>query len=192
MGPERDVAENVLFRRFRQGNQHAFESLFHRYYKALCAFALCYLNSQSEAEEIVQDSMVKLWERRDSFQSVEHLRSFLYLTTRNACLDNIKMEHRRLQRDYRYSLEIVDSELAFEHQIIEAELLADIHSAIECLPPQCRKIFELSFYECMSGKEIAELMNISVSTVNNQKARGITLLRKRLSTKGLLMISLFL
>lgn len=192
MEPTNRLKEEVLLKRLQQGDKDAFEAIFYRHYKPLCAFALRYLESRPVAEELIQDSMIKLWERRDNFQSTDHLSAFLYMTTRNACLDSIKMEGRRIQRDYQYSLESDDSENAIEAQIIEAELLAEIHTAIERLPTQCRKIFELSFHERLSGREIAELLNISISTVNNQKARGITLLRRRISAKGLMLLTFFL
>jgi len=140
------------------------------------------------AEEVVQDTLFKLWQRRADFEDYQAVRAFLYISTKNGCRDGADTEQRKMQRDNKWYLQQEQFDADTEEQIIQAEVLMEISQAIGLLPEQCRNIMRMSYEQGMSGKEIAEAMQISVSTVNNQKARGILLLRKMLSVKGLAML----
>ncbi|MNE60883.1 ECF RNA polymerase sigma factor RpoE [compost metagenome] len=144
------------------------------------------------AEEIVQDNLFKLWQKRVDFHSFISMKAFLYISTRNACLDGIDREKRKLNRDNHWFLETEHSESNVEELIIQTEVLQEIRNAINLLPDQCRKIMKMSYEQSMSGKEIAEAMQITVSTVNNQKARGLSLLRKSLRENGFALFIILL
>jgi RNA polymerase sigma-70 factor (ECF subfamily) len=169
----------------KQGDELAFDRLFRKFYPALCFFARRYVTVAGLAEEVVQDTMVKLWQRHSDFDNFNAVKAFLYISIRNACLDGVESEKRKLNRDSNWYLEQEHFDHDAEEHIIQSEVLMEISQAIAMLPEQCRNIMKMSYEQGLSGKEIAEAMQITVSTVNNQKARGILLLRKMLSVKGL-------
>jgi RNA polymerase sigma-70 factor (family 1) len=169
----------------RQGDERAFDRLFRKFYPALCFFARRYVNVAGLAEEVVQDTMVKLWQRHRDFDNFTSVKAFLYISIKNACLDGVESEKRKLNRDSNWYLEQEHLDHDAEEHIIQSEVLMEISQAIAMLPEQCRNIMKMSYEQGMSGKEIAEAMQITVSTVNNQKARGILLLKKMLSYKGM-------
>ena len=170
---------------FREGDERAFDFLFRKFYPALCFFAGRYVSVAGLAEEIVQDAMVKLWQRHSDFDNYQAVKAFLYISIKHACLDGSESEQRKLNRDTSWYLQQEHLDHDAEEHIIQAEVLMEISQAIAMLPEQCRNIMKMSYEQGMSGKEIAEAMQITVSTVNNQKARGILLLRKILSVKGM-------
>jgi RNA polymerase sigma-70 factor (family 1) len=172
----------------KQGDERAFDRLFRKFYPALCFFARRYVTVEGQAEEVVQDAMVKLWQRRGDFDSFTSVKAFLYISIKNACLDGSESEQRKLNRDTNWYMQQEQLEPGVEEHIIQSEVLMEISQAIAMLPEQCRNIMRMSYEQGMSGKEIAEAMQITVSTVNNQKARGILLLRKMLSARGLATI----
>ncbi|SMC88529.1 RNA polymerase sigma-70 factor [Pedobacter africanus] len=169
----------------QSGDERAFDQLFRKFYPALCYFAKRYVPAQELAEEVVQDVMVKLWQRHVDFESFNSLKAFLYISIKNGCLDSAISEKRKLNRDNNWYQQQEQLEADVEEYIIQTEVLMEISQAIAMLPDQCRNIMKMSYEQGMSGKQIAEAMQITVSTVNNQKARGILLLRKILSYKGM-------
>lgn len=189
------IGENNLFLRLKAGEAHAFDELFHALYPGLCFFARKYVSESGLAEEIVQDVMVKLWERRKDFDRYVSLKSFLYISIKNACLDSLIKEKRKQQRENNYYLltreaEIPDEDM--ESRMIHTEVLIEISQAIEQLPEQCRKVMKMSFEEGLNGKEIAEALQLSVSTIHNQKSRGIHLLRRILRADSFTLLLLLI
>lgn len=171
-----------------QGDERAFDHLFRKFYPALCFFARRYVPVPGLAEEVVQDIMFKLWQRHKDFNDFNSVKSFLYISIKHACIDKAESERRKLNRDNNWYLQQDHLEHNIEEHMIQSEVLMEISQAIEMLPGQCRKIMKMSYEQGMSGKEIADIMQLTVSTVNNQKARGVLLLRKALSYKALVTL----
>ena len=168
----------------KKGDEYAYDQVFRKFYPALCFFARRFISIEAEAEEIVQDVFFKVWQKRTDFDSILSLKGFLYISAKNACFDRIEKEKRKLHRDHNWYLQHQEFEPAVEERIIHADVLLEIHHALDLLPEQCRKIMKMSYELGMTGKQIADELQITVSTVNNQKARGISLIRKMLSING--------
>ncbi len=184
--------EEELLLAFRSGDERAFDQVFRKFYAPLVFFARRFMLLEGMAEEVVQDNLFKLWQKRADFNSLVSMKAFLYISTKNACLDGIDKEKRKLNRDSHWVLENDYLEPNVEDLIIHTEVLQEIRSAINLLPEQCRKIMKMSYEQSMTGKEIAEAMQITVSTVNNQKARGLSLLRKSLHQNGFALLIILL
>ena len=180
--------EQDVLRELQRGDQLAFSNLFRQFQPALVFFAnrLLFSAGINDAQEIVQDIFVKFYDRKDSFTSVEKIKAFLYISTKNACMDRIAKEqvHQRRYNKFMESFNEVDDS-SIVRNIIYAEVIREVSHSIELLPPKCREIMERFFKEGKDAKEIAEELNLSVSTVNNQKARAISLLKKGLSGAGM-------
>ncbi|SEN55638.1 RNA polymerase, sigma subunit, ECF family [bacterium A37T11] len=189
------MTDDQLITQLKSGKELAFNQLFRRFFPALRFFARKLLppGEMEMAEEIVQDILYKVWERRQTIESYSALKAFVYISTKNACLDYIDKLKRIKPHKENYFRQYQEVENSSEDFIIRAEILRDLSSAIESLPDQCRRVMKLSFQDGKSPKEIAQILSIKVSTVNNQKARGISILRQRINFRNfselLLLIS---
>ncbi|HEY2722955.1 MAG TPA: RNA polymerase sigma-70 factor [Chitinophagaceae bacterium] len=176
-----DYKDNInhLFFAFRNGEEKGFDFFFREYYAALCYFAFRITNDKMVAEEIAEESFIKLWERHANFESAGALRSFLYTTTKNACLNEKRREASSRKRESIVAATIDEDNIL--QKMIESELYHEIFIAINTLPPKCSQIFKMLYIEGKDYLQIARELNLSINTVRNQKARGILLLRQRLS-----------
>lgn len=167
---------------FRQGDEEGFNYFFTAYYKPLYFFAFSYIKDEDAAEDIVSESFIKLWDRRKKIKiEVEaQLKSYLYKVVSNACLKEL----RRRTTDHGRQKEIVLLSDKFDkdcfENMIRAETIHLLHKAIEQLPAQCRTVFRKLYVEGKSVADAAGEMGLTVSTIKNQKARGIKLLKPKL------------
>ncbi|TAN02218.1 MAG: RNA polymerase sigma-70 factor [Chitinophagaceae bacterium] len=175
---------------FRQGDEHALDILFRKFFPALSYFAGHFLDNTLMADDIASETFLKIWAKRQDFESPDHIRAFLYRATRNACINHRIQSERSTARETAFSEKYQDDAL-FDAKIVESEVIRSLLEAIEGLPQECRKVIRLSFIEGMKADEIAQKLQVSLSTVKSQKARGIELLRKRLPN-SLLQILLFM
>lgn len=188
------VDETDLLLQLKRGNQTAFNTLFRMFHPALCFFArrLAISLLPGEAEEIVSDSFLKLWHRRSNFLSLSSIKAFLYIATRNACLNNLNKEAVRHRQHAKFLFNAGGIEDTVIEEIIYTEVLREVSQAIESLPDQCRRIIKMAYEDGLTPKEIAAALDITVSTVNNQKSRGVRLLRQRISSSGFTLLLAFL
>ena len=166
---------------FNQGNSSAFRLIFENYNRLLFTCAIQLVKEKEQAEDIVSEAFAKLWQRHEVFQTEEHVKAFLFVTTRNASLNYLRHIQRKtasqselsyLQRDKDDQDVITD--------MIEGELLRRIYPLIETLPAKCKTIFKLIYFEDASTDEVAEKLHITPRNVLNQKRRAIQLLKKKL------------
>ncbi|MCD0487470.1 RNA polymerase sigma-70 factor [Pedobacter sp. MC2016-14] len=184
--------EAYLLSQLKSGNQQAFSYIFKQFYPALCFFCNRLIANNAAAEEIVQDTLYKVWEKNEDFKSLISIKAFLYISTRNASMNFIDKERRKLKKETELFEMTEDMEEPVIRDIIYTEVLNEIRTEINNLPEQCGKIIKMLYEEEMKPQEIADELNIKVSTVYNQKMRGISILKTRLSgaTFDLLMLYL--
>jgi len=180
MAVSNSLSDQELLSLFREGSGDAFDQLFHRFYSPLCFFANNILKDKCAAEDIVQEMLLKVWQREQNFDQFGALRSFLYTGVKNACfnqLDKIKVKTRHEE----YSIANPNREADILHLLIRAEVVRQLYAVMDTLPEQCRKVIRMTFEDGKRPKDIAEELGVTVSTVNNQKMRGLKLLKDRLS-----------
>jgi len=155
----------------------AFAEIYNRFYDPLVFFARKFLFDPLMAEDLVTELFLKFWQKQDQFNSPVAAKTFLYISTRNACINH--NQKFRKQARAKVDLRVLADELeeSVLHSITRSELLREVYSGVECLPLQCRKIILLSFLGGLSNKQIARHLQLSVHTVRNQKVRGIQLVR---------------
>ena len=178
--------DKSLLQEFKRGNTHAFRTVYDMFFPSLCFFAKRLVEDDGEGEDIAVDSFVKLLNRYDSFDTLPNIKAFLYITTRNACLNYLR--HSQRQHASKRELNRVQEKTedhALSH-MVHAEVLREVEFEIEQLPNRCREIFKLIYYERRSADEIAELLGISINTVWVQRAKAIQLIRTNLLKKGML------
>ena len=150
-----------------------FEGMFKKYYSDLCYFALKYMKSHEEAEEVVQDVFYHLWEKRSSIKINISSKSYLLSSVRNKCLQIIN--HQKVKRKYT-KLKSTDSETYSENpsdELIYNESIEIFNNALNSLSEKCRTIFKMSRFEGMKYKEIATELSISVKTVEANISKAL-------------------
>jgi len=159
----------------KRGDEKAFKSVFKMFYRRLCFFASGIIESQA-ACDVVQDAFVKLWVRKAQFNRLDSIKTFLYQTVKNTCINEYKHKlvvNKYLERSY----DPIDENNIY-HRIIETEVAEEIRKAIQTLAPGYRDVIYLSYFQEMSNQEIAEILDVSINTVKTQKLRALRLLRQ--------------
>lgn len=173
--PQFDIAA------LRKGEKKAFEEIYIDYFGVLFHLCIHYLDHEKVAEEIVQDTFMKLWEIRETLNEQVNIRSYLYTITKNNCLNYLrnqkismkhieKMKYMEMQFNYE-ALEKLGNYVQFE------ELRSKIEEAIAQLPAELVETFQLSRFEELSYKKIAEKQNISIKTVEARISKALRILR---------------
>ncbi|MBV7532891.1 RNA polymerase sigma-70 factor [Chitinophaga sp. sic0106] len=178
--------EQVLIKNLAAGEPSAFQSLFQQHYKALCYFANSIVQDAQEAEDLVQESFSKLWNKRADFQTAANIKAFLFIATKNACLNFLKSRERLTIREKEFSYLQTGVDTGFDPAMTETEIITQLYNEIEALPGQCRRIFKMSYLEGKKNDEIAGELRISYNTVRAQKLRALKLIRSSLIKKNIL------
>ena len=178
------------------GNTAALKQLFRLHYPSLCSFAEKLTGERQEAEDIVAEVFIRLWKQYPVFSSLDKIKAFLYISTRNACLDILKSRKRRNQHKQAFQ-QLMGSDMVSDEAFAEAELhhtlvLQLLYEEIENLPDRCREVFKLSYLQGMKNDAIAGKLGVSYDTVRTQKQRALQYLRSALLKKGLLPAFYFL
>ena len=179
----------TLLQAIRQGDEPAFDTLFRKYYEPLCHYACTLTDGDlDEAEDLVQQTFVKLWEQRAAFDVQWSVKAYLYKMVHNRCLNRLR--DARTREKYKvYNAELLEQ--AHEHQPGAAtELSERIQKALSTLPPECRRIFELSRFEELKYREIADQLGISIKTVETQMGKALRLMRTELADYLVTLIAL--
>ena len=161
-----------------------FEQIYHQYYKPLYIYALKFVTEQI-AQDIVQDIFLTIWNTPPVLRA--SLKSYLFTAVRNACLDYIKgmkvKENYINQRLLQLQLDEIAYYQTDETSILDEEQLNLIYTTIEELPEKCKEIFKLSYFNNMKSNEIAQKLDLSVRTVQNQLYKGLSKIREIIMQK---------
>jgi len=182
MKTEKEIVEDV-----KRGMASAFDNLYEAYSHKLYLFAYSILKSGEDAEEIVQNTFFKIWEKRQSIDSNLTFKSFLFTVAYNMTVDLLR--ERLKERKYReIILEKATSNYNLEEAIEFGDLLENVQKIAMELPPRKNEIYQLSRVNHLSYNEIAEKLNISVKTVENSINFSMNFIKKRLGKDSLLML----
>jgi len=182
-----------------QSEMPDFEQLYLFYYPKLVRFSREYVFTQEDAENLVQDVFMTIWEQRKDLPYIQHISSYLFRLTKNKCIDFLRRkimsaEKMRLLQDWElkeYEYRLHSMEQFHEDVLNEQELDRLIYQVIESLPEKCREVFLLSRFEELSHQQIADRLNISTSTVNNHITTAMKKLKEKLKDSPLLFFLLF-
>lgn len=158
-----------------EGNEQAFEKIYNHYHKKLISFSRNYTGFKEQAEEIVEDVFVKLWYNRENITQIKNLKVYLYTSVKHQSLNALSKEARRVVTEL---LEVTEYDVHSENNtpydlLVTSELMQSVHSAIESLPPRCKLIFQLVREDKLRYKEVSEILNISVNTIDAQMAIAV-------------------
>ena len=176
---------------------NSFNAVYTAYYRKSFLFVKSYVHDELVAEDIVSESLIKLWERMKS-QPIEHVQSFLFAILKNSALDYLKHEaverkafksmHEQLSRELEIRISVLQS--CDPDEIFSSEIQQIIRKTLAELPEKTRKVFMASRFENITHKEIAGVFNITVKGVDYHIA--LTLKALRISLKDYLPLCICL
>jgi RNA polymerase sigma-70 factor (family 1) len=169
-----------LISRLQRGDEAAYEMLFKEYYRMLTVFANRYLNDFETAREIVQDLFVHLYEKRESLDINSSLKSYLFRSTHNRCINYINAQKIRAKYAEHVNMTTDTKENTLEQEVHRTELENALYLAISELPPRCRSIFRMNRFDGLSNSEIADKLNLSRRTVETQISKALKILRTKM------------
>lgn len=188
----------ILCKKISQNSdQQAFKELYLAYFDRLYKFAFSILHSAEFAEEAVNDVFLNIWQKRSTLKNIASLSSYLFISTKNTSFNYLS----KFRKERNTSLDDVlvrfeADELTPETAFFTAEIRSEIEQAINQLPPKTKLVFQMAKVEGMKYKEIADILNISVNTIDNHIATAVkklSFILKNLSEedKNLILFQLF-
>ncbi len=192
------MQERVLIRKVKEGDRKSFDCLCSELYPALVSYATLFLSLES-AEDVVQDVFFAVWQRREELNENLSIRRYLFRSVRNAAYNCLKVrQHSEDFKEWNYNriasltLSAADVERnPVLQRLYDGDLRRNIIEAVRQLPPRQQEIFNLSYVEQLTSKEIGERLGISARTVENHRQEAQKTLRKLLSVETLSILCLF-
>jgi RNA polymerase sigma-70 factor (ECF subfamily) len=172
--------ENISFSALKNGSTAAFDLCFEVYFTGLCTFANKLVRDPNVAQDIVQELFVNLWIQREQLEIHTSLKSFLFQSVKNNCLDHIKHSKVAQAFAFRYINENAEEYENIYSDYTQKEIQKALDIAVAKLPKQCKTAFLMSRFEYKSYKEIAEEMDLSVKTIENHIGRALHIIRLEL------------
>ena len=175
-----------------------YQTLFRKYYPCLIFYATR-LVGEEDAEDVVQDVFVELWRRQESIEIGDQIQAFLYRAVYTRALNVLK--HRNVENGYCAAMEEINQRRVEFYQpdnneiirrIEDRELRKEIHDAINELPDKCKEVFKLSYLHDMKNKEIADVLGVSLRTVEAHMYKALKYLRSRLDPLWIILFSFLL
>lgn len=163
-------------------DQQAYQELFYLYYKPLLRFANAFVRSHEMSEEIVSDVFIRIWERRSQLSEITNMKVYLYVSVRNMSLKYMLKK----QKQVSVSLDDLQVELESQHHdpeqlLLTAELMNRVARAINELPPRCKMVYKLIKEDGLRYREVAEILDISIKTIDNQLAIALKKIGKAIN-----------
>lgn len=185
MAPQLPLTDQKMQSFFQEGDEIAFNDVFTYFYEPLCYFASQIVKDSFAAEDIVQDILLKAWQKHANFEQFSSLRSFLYTGVKNAAFDYLDHRGVRSRHETRIAEQLTVPDIDVLQILMDAELANQLFNLVDTLPEQCRKVIRMTFEDGLKPADIAAKLGVTVSTVNNQKMRGLKLLKDRLPNEDL-------
>ncbi|MFB2118729.1 RNA polymerase sigma factor [Parapedobacter sp. 2B3] len=174
--------EKALLQQLRDGDQTAFDVLYHRYKGLLYVHAYKRLNNREDVQDILHDIFSNLWESRKTLDIKENLGVYLYRAVRNAIINRQLKDKRATEYIRSFDGFLHDYLGNTDYLVRERMMMSLIETEINSLPPRMREVFELSRQDGLSHKEIAGQLNITEQSVRSHIKGALKILRLRLGT----------
>jgi RNA polymerase sigma-70 factor (family 1) len=179
--PRSSVTDADLCARMRQGDEHAFGLLFERYYVPLCRYATTLTGNADASEDVVQALFVHVWARRDTWVVRDSIRGYLYQAVHRRIVSEWRAARvRRRHASTERGQDATDAGSWPDARTEQHEVDAAYRRAVAALPDRARQAFELNRHHGLTCREIANVMGISVRTVEVHVGRAVIALRKAL------------
>jgi len=169
----------LIFKKIKDGNIEAFETLFRSYYEPLCRYACQWVENMETAEEIVQELFYILWKERENLQIFTSVNGYLYRSIKNKSLQHLEKAKVRENYRNRYDGNTVIETFTPQEELEYKELEQQMEEALHLLPERRQKIFHMNRMEGKKYNEIAQELHISVKTVEAEISKALRELRNK-------------
>jgi RNA polymerase sigma-70 factor (family 1) len=187
MNEHEDLRKELILN-LKKGENGAFRELFNLYGPRIYRFALAYLKNKPEAEELVQDVFLKIWEKRDHLDPSQNVKAYIYKIAVNCIYDYIRKKNlEKAFADFSKQNFQPGSESLW-HEVIWNDMLSNLNILVDKMPEQRRIIFLLRMEEGLTNQQIADKLNLSKRTVENQIFRATRFLKSKLGSETVFML----
>lgn len=172
---------SILQSQLAVGDTRAFRQIFDALFSNLTKFSFSFVHSKEAATEIVDELFVQLWVKRAEIMKINDLRVYLYTATKNASLNYISKKAKQIELEPYENLQVQMTDSVSPEQImITKEMLQKIKEAIDSLPPRCKLIFKFVREDGLSYSEVAEILGLSIKTIDSQMVIAVARIRAKL------------
>ena len=183
------LEDQAFLDKIQQGNQDAYNRMFVHFYSPLCEYASQFV-PDADAEELVQDLMLHVWENRKFLVVEKSLKSYLFVSVRNRCY-NVIRDHQSKSRIHNFLYEKLKDHIEDPDYYLLNELAINIEKTVDELPESYRETFKMSRFGEMSNIAIADQLGVSVKTVEYRITQSLKIIRKKLKEYLPLLTFLF-
>lgn len=175
------VSDKIISQLIRDGNSDAFSLVFNTYYKDLVLFAMKFVGNSDIAEDIVQDIFAKIWETHNGFYIETSIKSYLLSSVKNRCFDKIR--HNKIIDKHHNYVKIYESfeSSDVEHYILYSDFHKEYSNVVDSLPDNIKQTFLLSREKGLKNQEVANLLGVSLRTVEDRISSALRIIRKKLN-----------
>jgi RNA polymerase sigma-70 factor (family 1) len=168
-----NLSDSQLIDRLRSGDQNAFTAIYDRHCAALYRMALRILEDHELAKDVVQEAFISLFEKANE-NTIRNLQAYLYQVVKYQCF--MQLRSGKISDKHLSQINTIIASNELEEELHAKELQVVLDESIAALPEKCREVFYLSRFESLSNKKIAERLNISHKTVENQITKALKIL----------------
>jgi len=186
-----NISDSELARKISGGQKSAYQELFERYAPRIYKFSLSYLKNKKDAEELVQDVFLKIWEKREMLDQTKNIKSFIFKIAVNTIYDFIRRKNIENAFNDFAKASFDKATDSTWHTVIFEDMQQNLNNLISQLPEQQQKIFQLSKIEGLTNDEIAANMSLSKRTVENHLYRSISFLKEHFKNESLMGLFFF-
>lgn len=172
-----------LFEKVKSGDQKSFDLLFQKYYNSMCNYAFLYLQDEAQTQELVADVYLKVWNNRQSIEIKTNLKSYFFRSTLNAVISYLRKAKLKTI-PLTHNNEVIEKfEPSPETLLINRETCNAFKEMIDDLPKQAGLVFRLHKVDGLTYKQIAEVLELSLKTVENHMGRALKTMREMFESK---------
>lgn len=176
-----DEKQEDILKRLKANDRSALKELFQLFYPSVCQSIHRLVRDKAMVEDLAQEVFLRFWNKRQQINITSSLSAYLRRMATNEALGYLRSRKTFENEEIILNNESEGSQNV-ESQYLDGELQDHIKAAINELPPKCRAVFVLSRFEELTYQEIADRMEISIKTVENQMGRALRLLRSKLKS----------
>ncbi len=191
MNLSKKIGDTDLAHRIKYGDKDAYQELFERYAPKIYHFSLSYLKNEADAEELVQDVFLKVWEKREILDASQNVKAYIFKIAVNTIYDFIRRKNIESAFNDFAKVNFNKSSNDTWDTVIFEEMQTNLNELVTQMPEQRRKIFRLSKMKGLTNEEIAQKLELSKRTVENQLYRAIVFLKEHLNNKSMFALLFF-
>ncbi|WP_108869911.1 RNA polymerase sigma factor [Aquimarina aquimarini] len=176
------IKNDTQIEELRRGNEFVYRRLYEMHYNELCAYIYNLSRDKQQAEDIVQNVMLKIWKNRKSLRITTSIKSYLYKSCYYELLDSYKRNKKELNYIEQIKKDALELFVEEDNDFVKNRIIK-VREEIEKLPPKCKEVFVLNKLQGFKYKEVAEQLNVSIKTVEAQMYKAMTRIKKSLESK---------